>query len=84
MAEMEKDDFKFPDEVEVNAKDTKDEKIEFEIENSKGKTNKEFILTNYDNDNYYSEKLEEKLVISVKRYLGLKIEYDSDSDSDDE
>jgi len=32
MAEMEKDDFKFPDEVEINAKDTKDEKVEFEIE----------------------------------------------------
>lgn len=32
MAEMEKDDFKFPDEVEINAKDAKDEKIEFEIE----------------------------------------------------
>ena len=32
MAEMEKDDFKFPDEVEINAKDAKDEKVEFEIE----------------------------------------------------
>lgn len=32
MADMEKDDFKFPDEVEISAKDTKDEKVEFEIE----------------------------------------------------
>jgi len=26
------DDYKFPDEIEVNAKDTKDEKVEFEVE----------------------------------------------------
>jgi hypothetical protein len=32
MADMEKDDFKFPDEVEVNAKDGKEDKVEFEIE----------------------------------------------------
>jgi len=32
MAEYEKDEFKFPDEVEINAKDAKDEKVEYEIE----------------------------------------------------
>ena len=54
--------------------------IEFEIQRSKGKTNKELILKNYDNNEYYSEKLEEKLDISVKRYLGMKIDDDSDND----
>jgi len=54
--------------------------IEFEIQRSKGKTNKELILKNYDNNEYYSEKLEEKLNISVKRYLGIKIDDDSDDD----
>ena len=56
--------------------------IEFEIQRSKGKTNKELILKKYDNNEYYSEKIEEKLDISVKRYLGMKIE-DDDSDNDD-
>ena len=56
--------------------------IEFEIQRSKGKTNKELILKKYDNNEYYSEKIEEKLDISVKRYLGMKIE-DDDSDNDE-
>jgi hypothetical protein len=54
--------------------------IEFEIELTKGKTNKELILKNYDDNNYFSEKLEKKLEINVKRYLAIKIDDDSDDD----
>jgi competence CoiA-like predicted nuclease len=54
--------------------------IEFEIEFTKGKTNKELILKNYDDNNYFSEKLEKKLEINVKRYLAIKIDDDSDDD----
>jgi len=49
-------------------------RIGFEIEISKGKTNKELILKNYDDEDYFKEKLEEMLVISVKRYLGIDID----------
>jgi competence CoiA-like predicted nuclease len=54
--------------------------IEFEIELTKGKTNKELILKNYDDNNYFSEKIEKKLEINVKRYLAIKIDDDSDDD----
>ena len=57
--------------------------IAFEIQLSKGKTNKEKVLKNYDNDDYYSEKIEEKLDINVKRYLAIKIDDDDDDDDDD-
>lgn len=51
-------------------------RIGFEIESIKGKTNKELILKNYDDEDYFKEKLEETLVISVKRYLGIDIDED--------
>ena len=54
--------------------------IEFEIQRSKGKTNKELILKNYDDCDYFLEKIKTKLEINVKRYLSMKIEDDSDSD----
>ena len=54
--------------------------IDFEIQISKGKTNKEKILKSYDNNDYYSEKIEEKLDINVKRYLAIKIYEDDDDD----
>ena len=56
--------------------------IDFEISFIKGKTNKELILNNYDDIDYFSEKIQEKLDINVKRYLGMKID-DDDSDIDD-
>jgi hypothetical protein len=52
--------------------------IEFEIEFSKGKKNKENILKNYDDSDYFKEILEKKLDISIKRYLGIKIDDESD------
>jgi hypothetical protein len=57
--------------------------IEFEIEFSKGKSNKEIILKKYDDNTYFTEKLIKKIEINVKRYLEIKIEDDSDSDSDE-
>jgi competence CoiA-like predicted nuclease len=54
--------------------------IEFEIENSKGKTKKELILTKYENYDYFVEKIEKKLHDSAKRYLGMNIDDDSDND----
>ena len=56
--------------------------IEFEIEFSKGKKNKENILKNYDDSDYFKEELEKKLDISIKRFLEIKIE-DEDEDEDD-
>ena len=55
--------------------------IEFEIEFTKGKSKKEEILKNYDNNDYFSEKLEKKLERNIKSYLGIKIE---DDDEDEE
>jgi hypothetical protein len=37
------DDYKFPDEMEVNAKDTKDEKVEFEIESDEADVKVEVV-----------------------------------------
>jgi competence CoiA-like predicted nuclease len=54
--------------------------IEFEIEFSKGKKNKENILKNYDNSDYFKEKIEKKLEMSVKRFLEIKIEDDDEDD----
>jgi hypothetical protein len=54
--------------------------IEFEIETSKGKSKKELILTNYDNKDYFVEKIEKKLDINVKRYLGITISDDDEED----
>jgi hypothetical protein len=51
-------------------------RIGFEIESINGKTNKELILKNYDDEDCFKEKLEEPLVISVKRYLGIDIDED--------
>ena len=51
-------------------------RIGFEIEISKGKANKELILKNYDDYKYFKEKVEETLVISVKRYLDIDIDED--------
>jgi len=56
--------------------------IEFEIEISKGKINKELILKNYDDNDHFLEKIEQKLDVSIRRYLGMEID-DDDSDSDD-
>lgn len=56
--------------------------IDFEIEMSKGKKNKEQILINYENSDYFIEKLEKKLEINVKRYLVIKINEDTESESD--
>jgi len=58
--------------------------IEFEIDNSKGKSNKEQILKNYDNKEYFYAKLEYKLINSIKQYLRMQIEDDDDDDDDDE
>ena len=58
--------------------------IDFEIEMSKGKKNKEQILINNDDSAYFTEKLEKKLEISTKRYLAMKIDDDDDYDEDDE
>ena len=54
--------------------------IAFEIENTKGKTNKEIILKNYHDKDYFFEKLEKKLDISIKRYIGLSIDDEDDED----
>lgn len=54
--------------------------IEYEIEFSKGKINKELILKNYDDNEYFSTNLEKKLDISIKRYLGIKIVDEDDED----
>ena len=54
--------------------------IEFEIEFSKGKSNKELVLKNYDDIDYFTEKLEKKLDLNVKRYLEIKIDDDSDNE----
>ena len=54
--------------------------IEFEIEMSKGKKNKEQILMNNDDNDYFIEKLEKKLETNVKRYLIMKIDEDSDNE----
>jgi hypothetical protein len=54
--------------------------IECEIQNSKGKTKKELILTKYENYDYFVEKIEKKLHDSAKRYLGMNIDDDSDND----
>lgn len=55
--------------------------IDFEIEMSKGKKNKEQILINNDDVMCFTEKLEKQLEISTKRYLAMKID---DDDEDDE
>ena len=57
--------------------------IEWEIQNSKGKTNKELILKNYDDKDYFTEKIEKILDISVKRYLKMDIIEDDDEDDDE-
>ncbi len=54
--------------------------IGFEIEQTTGKINKEKILQNYDNKEYFFKKLEEKLDVSIKRYLGLKLDDDDEDD----
>ena len=54
--------------------------IEYEIQHSKGKKNRELILTKYDNYDYFVEKIEEKLNDSAKRYLEMNIDDDSDND----
>jgi hypothetical protein len=43
MADMDKDDFKFPDEVEINAKDGKEDKFEFEIEDDEAPVKLEVV-----------------------------------------
>jgi len=52
--------------------------IEFEIGTTKGKSNKELILENYECIKYFTEKLEEILDKSIKLYL--KINFDEDDD----
>lgn len=54
--------------------------IDFEIEMSKGKKNKEQILINNDEVMCFTEKLEKQLEISTKRYLAMKIDDDDDED----
>ena len=47
----------------------------------KGNKNKETLLQTYDDKCHFSEKLNNVLEISVKRYLGMSID---EEDSDDE
>ena len=56
--------------------------IEFEVDYTKGKSNKELILKNYDNSDYFIEKIEKKLDVNVKRYLCMKINDEDDEDDD--
>jgi len=46
-------------------------RIGFEIEFSK---HKDLVLQNYDDREYFKEKLEETLVVSIKSYLGIEID----------
>lgn len=55
--------------------------IEFELNNCKKKTQKEDILTKYDDSEFFLEKIENKLDVSLKRYLDID---EDDSDDDDE
>lgn len=55
--------------------------IEFELNIHKGNKKKESLLQTYDDKCYFSEKLNNVLEISVKRYLGMSID---EEDSDDE
>ena len=57
--------------------------IDYEIYNSKGKTNKEKVFKKYDDKEYFYEKLEHTLEVSIKRYLGIQINDDDDYDDDD-
>ena len=52
--------------------------IEFEIKKCKGKNNKELILNNYDDKEYFYVQLKQILDISVRRYLGMHIEEDDE------
>jgi hypothetical protein len=56
--------------------------IENEIEFTKGKTNKENILKKYDEKQEFTKQLERKLDNSVKRWLEIPIDGDSDSDEE--
>jgi len=56
--------------------------IENEIEFTKGKTNKENVLKKYDEKEEFTKQLERKLDNSVKRWLEIPIDEDSDSDED--
>jgi hypothetical protein len=56
-------------------------KIEFELNMLKSSKKKESLLQDYDDKLYFSEKLNEVLEYSVKRYLGMSID---EEDSDDE
>ena len=55
--------------------------IEFEIISIKGKTNKEQVLKNYDDKDYFRKKIEQKLEISIKRHLGITINDDEDEEN---
>ena len=55
--------------------------IEFELISCKKKTQKEEILTKYEESEFFLQKIEDKLDISLKRYLGI---YEDDSDDDDD
>jgi hypothetical protein len=55
-------------------------KIEFELNMLKSSKKKESLLQHYDDKLYFSEKLNEVLEVSVKRYLGISIDDDDDED----
>lgn len=56
--------------------------IENEIEFTKGKTNKENVLKKYDEKEEFTKQLERKLDNSVKRWLEIPMDEDSDSDEE--
>ena len=45
---------------------------------SKDNKAKKILLQKYDDKHYFSEKLNEVLEVSVKRYLGISIDEDDD------
>ena len=58
-------------------------RIEFEINNCKGNKKKELLLQEYEDATYFSEKLNDMLEVSVKRYFGMNIDEDDDEDDDE-
>jgi hypothetical protein len=54
--------------------------IEFELNHTKGKNNKELILKNYDDKLYFTKQLEEILNIEIKKYLKISIDDDEDEE----
>lgn len=55
--------------------------IGFKLEDCKGKTEKENILIEYENKTYFLEKLEQKLDIYVRHFLGMNVVRDDEDDN---